>query len=183
VGHYETYRKKLDTLQPLKLLMPDIDTKNNANNEVYKKNANQLVREINCDVLYLDPPYNSRQYGDAYHLLENIVTWRKPKVSGVAKKMDCRDHLKSDYCVKAAEAAFSDLIANAKTNHILVSYNNTGEKKNGRSNAKIPDHRIIDILKQRGAVEIFEREYKGFTTGKSDTNGHAERVFYCRVNK
>jgi len=181
VGHYETYRKTLDTLQPLKLLMPDIDTKNNANNEIYKKDANQLVREINCDVLYLDPPYNSRQYGDAYHLLENIVTWQKPKVSGIAKKMDCRNHLKSDYCLKSAEAAFSDLIANASAKHILVSYNNTGEKKNGRSNAKIPDDRIIDILTQRGAVEIFEREYKGFTTGKSDTNGHSERVFYCKV--
>ena len=183
VGHYETYRKKLDTIQGLKLLVPDIDTKNNANNKIYQKDANQLVREIKCDVLYIDPPYNSRQYGDSYHLLENIITWKKPKVEGVGKKMAERSHLKSRYCLKGAAEAFEDLIQNAQTNHILISYNNTGEKKNERSNAKIPDNRIVEILKAKGEVEGFEGEYKGFTTGKSDTQGHTERVFYCKATK
>ena len=183
VGHYEAYRKKLDTIRGLRLLVPDIDVKNNTNNEIYQKDANQLVREIKCDVLYIDPPYNSRQYGDSYHLLENIVTWKKPKVEGVAKKMVSRGHLKSRYCVKGADNAFEDLIQNVKAKHILVSYNNTGEKKNVRSNAKIPDERIIAILKNKGDVEVFERDYKGFTAGKSDTAGHTERVFYCKVTK
>lgn len=183
VGHYETYRKKLDTIQSLRLLAPDIDTKNNFNNEIYQKDANQLVREITCDVLYIDPPYNSRQYGDSYHLLENIVTWKKPEVEGVGKKMIDRKHIKSRYCLKEAVCAFEDLIQNAKTKHILVSYNNTGEKMNDRSNAKIPDHRILEILRNRGEVDVFEREYKAFTTGKSDAPGHTERVFYCKVTK
>lgn len=183
VGHYETYRKKLDTIQNLRLLVPDIDTKNNLNNEIYQKDANQLVREITCDVLYIDPPYNSRQYGDSYHLLENIVTWKKPEVEGIGKKMIDRRHIKSRYCLKEAVCAFEDLIQNAKTKHILVSYNNTGEKMNDRSNAKIPDHRILEILRNRGEVDVFEREYKAFTTGKSDAPGHTERVFYCKVTK
>lgn len=183
VGHYEAYRKTLDTVQGLRLLVPDVDVKNNANNEIYQKDANQLVREIKCDVLYIDPPYNSRQYGDSYHLLENIVTWKKPRVEGVAKKMVSRAHLKSRYCIKGADNAFEDLIQNVKAKHILVSYNNTGEKKNVRSNAKIPDERIIAILKNKGDVEVFERDYKGFTAGKSDTAGHTERVFYCKVTK
>ena len=152
----------------------DLDVKNNLNNEVHQKDANQLIREIACDVLYIDPPYNSRQYGDSYHLLENIVTWEKPKVEGIGKKMVDREHLKSRYCLKGAVHAFEDLIQNAKTKHILVSYNNTGEKMNERSNAKIPDHRIIEILKERGEVEVFEREYKAFTTGKSEAPGHTE---------
>jgi len=183
VGHYEAYRKKLDTLQRLKLLVPDVNFKNNLNNEIYQKDANQLIREIKCDVLYIDPPYNSRQYGDSYHLLENIITWEKPEVEGVAKKMVNRSHLKSKYCLKGAENVMRDLISNAQTNHILLSYNNTGEKKNERSNAKISDQRILEILRGRGEVEIFERDYKGFTTGKSDTLGHTERVFYCKVTK
>ena len=183
VGHYEAYRKKLDTIQGLRLLVPDIDVKNNANNEIYQKDANQLVREIKCDVLYIDPPYNSRQYGDSYHLLENIITWKKPRVEGVAKKMVNRAHLKSRYCIKGADNAFEDLIQNVKAKHILVSYNNTGEKKNVRSNAKISDERIIAILKNKGDVEVFERDYKGFTAGKSDITGHTERVFYCKVTK
>ena len=44
----------------------------NTNNEIYNIDANLLVRDIECDILYLDPPYNSRQYSDAYHLLENL---------------------------------------------------------------------------------------------------------------
>ena len=182
VGHYDAYRKKLDTTQPLLLLVPDFEPTNNINNEVYKEDANQLIRKISCDVLYIDPPYNSRQYSDAYHLLENLVTWNKPPVYGKAKKMD-RSHIKSNYCLKTAPKAFADLISNADCKHILVSYNNTGESKDGRSNARISDEQIINILKSRGEVDIFERDYKAFTTGKSDTNGHTERVFYCKVTK
>ncbi len=182
VGHYDAYRKKLDTNQPLRLLVPDFELENNANNEVYKEDANQLIRKISCDVLYIDPPYNSRQYSDAYHLLENLASWEKPSVHGKAKKMD-RAYIKSDYCLNSAPKAFADLIVNANCKHILVSYNNTGKSKDGRSNARISDERIINILKTRGDVEIFERDYKAFTAGKSDTDGHTERVFYCKVTK
>lgn len=180
VGHYDAFRKKLDNIQPIRLLMPDINLEANLNNEVFNEDANQLIKKIYCDVLYIDPPYNSRQYSDAYHLLENLATWEKPDVYGKAKKMD-RSHLKSEYCLKTATKAFADLINNANCKHILVSYNNTGESKVGRSNARIKDKDIIDVLKRKGNVEIFEKDYKAFTTGKSDTNGHTERVFYCEV--
>ncbi len=182
VGHYDAYRKKLDVLQPLKLLVPQLSPENNYNNEIYNKDANFLIRKISCDVLYLDPPYNSRQYCDAYHLLENLSRWEKPNVYGKAKKMD-RTFLKSNYCLQTATRAFADLIENANCKHILVSYNNTGESKDGRSNARIKDEEIVHILRTKGEVEIFERKYKAFTTGKSETNGHTERIFYCKVNK
>jgi len=182
VGHYDAFRKKLDAVQPLRLLVPDINTENNINNEIYKEDANQLIRKLNCDVLYIDPPYNSRQYSDAYHLLENLATWGKPIVHGKAKKMD-RSHIKSNYCLQSATKVFADLIANAKCKHILLSYNNTGESKDVRSNARISDEQIVNILKSRGDVDIFERSYKAFTTGKSDSDGHTERVFYCKIKK
>ena len=182
VGHYDAYRKKLDTTLSLKLLIPDIYQENNSNNNIFREDANTLIRRIYCDVLYIDPPYNSRHYCDTYHLLENLVTWEKPRVYGKAKKMS-RAHLKSKYCLKTAHKVFTDLIKNANCSHILVSYNNTGESKDGRSNARIKDDEIMDILKNKGKVQIFERGYKAFTTGKSNTNGHTERVFYCKVKK
>ena len=182
VGHYDAYRKKLDTIQPLRLLVPDFNPENNLNNEIYKEDANQLIKKIRCDVLYIDPPYNSRQYSDAYHLLENLATWDKPLVHGKAKKMD-RSHIKSAYCLKSASKAFTDLISSANCKHILLSYNNTGESKDGRSNARISDEEIIRILRSRGEVDVFERDYKAFTAGKSDTDGNTERVFYCKVTK
>ena len=182
VGHYDAYRKNLDTIQSIQLLVPDITLENNTNNEVFREDANLLIRKISCDVLYIDPPYNSRQYCDTYHLLENLATWEKPQVYGRAKKMD-RSHLKSKYCLKVASKVFEDLIKNANCKHILVSYNNTGESKDGRSNACIKDNKIINILKNKGEVEVFERDYKAFTTGKSNTEGHIERIFYCGVTK
>ena len=182
VGHYDAFRKTLDTVQPLRLLVPEFSSEDNQNNEIYREDANKLIRKISFDVLYIDPPYNSRQYSDAYHLLENLATWDKPPVHGIAKKMN-RDHLKSEYCLKSAPEAFADLIRNAKCKHILVSYNNTGESKDGRSNARINDGQILSALKSRGDVDIFERDYKAFTAGKSNGDGHTERVFYCNVRK
>lgn len=181
VGHYDAFRKDLDMIQSVKLLTPDIDYSNNATNEIYREDANILIRKISCDVLYIDPPYNSRQYSDAYHLLENLAEWKKPEVVGVAKKMD-RSHIKSSYCLKNATQAFEDLVRNANCKHILLSYNNTGDSKDGRSNARIADNDILRILKNKGEVEIFERDYKAFTAGKSNGDGNAERIFYCKVN-
>ena len=182
VGHYDAFRKTLDTVQPMRLLVPEFSPEDNRNNEIYQEDANELIKKISFDVLYIDPPYNSRQYSDAYHLLENLATWDKPPVHGIAKKMN-RDHLKSEYCLKSAPEAFADLIRNAKCRHILVSYNNTGESKDGRSNARINDNQILTALKSRGDIDIFERDYKAFTAGKSNGAGHTERVFYCNVRK
>ena len=182
VGHYDAFRKNLDTLQPIKLLMPKIDYLNNQNNKIYKEDANVLIRKISCDVLYIDPPYNSRQYSDAYHLMENLTKWEKPEVVGIAKKMD-RSHIKSTYCLKNATRSFEDLINNAKCKHILLSYNNTGDSKDGRSNARMSDNDILRILNNKGEVEIFEKDYKSFTTGKSNSDNNVERIFYCKVTK
>ncbi len=182
VGHYDAFRKKLDMLRPIKLLIPDIDYSCNQNNKVYKEDANTLIKKVYCDVLYVDPPYNSRQYSDTYHLLENLAEWKKPKVVGIGKKMN-RFHIKSDYCLKSATKVFADLIRDADCKHILFSYNNTGDSKDGRSNARMSDDEILQVLNNKGDVEIFEKTYKVFTTGKSNDKNNVERIFYCKVTK
>ena len=94
-----------------------------------------------------------------------------------------RSHIKSDYCLKNATRAFADLIKNADCKHILLSYNNTGDSKDGRSNARMNDDEILHTLNEKGDVEIFEKDYKAFTTGKSNGEDNAERIFYCKVTK
>lgn len=180
VGHYDAFRKKMDAENPLQLLVPNINYQSNASNEVYNEDANQLIKKIGCDVLYIDPPYNSRQYSDTYHILENLAEWKKPSVFGVAKKMD-RSHIKSHYCLQTAEKMFTNLIKNAQCKHILLSYNNTQNTKDSRSNARIKDDAILRILGQKGDVEIFEQRYRSFTTGKSSVENNKERIFYCKV--
>ena len=180
VGHYDAYRKKMDSYQKLKLLIPNVNLKANHNNIVYRKDANALIRSITCNILYIDPPYNSRQYSDAYHLLENLAEWKKPILIGLAKKMD-RSHIKSKYCLANANIAFKELINSANCEFILLSYNNTGEKKDVRSNATISDEDILTILEKKGNVGVYEKEYKTFTTGKGISYGNIERIFVCKV--
>lgn len=180
-GHYDAFRKKMDSKRKLTLQIPKINNENNFGNEIYNTDSNLLTEHIKADIVYIDPPYNSRQYGDAYHLLENIVTWEKPEVTGVAKKMVNRSNIKSKYCTVAAPTVFKELIDNLDCKYILVSYNNMGEKGAGRSQAKISDIEILEILKSKGEVKVFEQDYQFFTTGKSEISGHKERVFLCKV--
>lgn len=179
-GHYDAYRKGAEFDKPLELLVPLAERHNNPNNRCYNEDANNLVGSINADLVYIDPPYNSRQYCDAYHLLENVARWEKPEVFGVARKMD-RTKLKSKYCTKSAAEAFEDLVGNITSKYILLSYNNMAEKGNDRSNAKISDEDILRILENKGTVKVFSESYKPFTTGKSDISENEERLFLCTV--
>ena len=179
-GHYDAYRKGAEFDKPLELLVPLAERHNNPNNRCYNEDANDLIGSINADLVYIDPPYNSRQYCDAYHLLENVARWEKPEVFGVARKMD-RTKLKSKYCTKSAAEAFEDLVGNITSKYILLSYNNMAEKGNDRSNAKISDEDIMRILENKGTVKVFSESYKPFTTGKSDISENEERLFLCTV--
>ena len=177
-GHYDAYRKNVQFDEHLEMKMPVLAIHNNPNNRCYNEDINTLISKIECDLLYLDPPYNSRQYCDAYHLLENVAQWKKPKLEGVAKKMD-RSSLKSEYCTRKASSAFENLIQNANSRYILLSYNNMQEKGNERSNARISDDDILRILRNKGEVQVFEQKYKAFSTGKSDIQDNKERLFLC----
>lgn len=178
-GHYDAYRKGVVFEKTLELYVPLAEVHNTADNQCYNTDANELVKDITADLVYIDPPYNSRQYCDAYHLLENVARWEKPEVFGVARKMD-RSTMKSKYCTQSATKAFEQLIGDIKAKYILLSYNNMAEKGNDRSNAKISDQDIMRILEKKGEVKVFSESYKAFTTGKSDIDDNQERLFLCR---
>ena len=177
-GHYDAYRQGAEFTRKLELAVPVCEKGLSFGNICFNKDANELVREISADLVYIDPPYNSRQYCDAYHLLENVARWEKPEVTGVARKMD-RQALKSDYCTKKAPEAFEELILSINAKYILLSYNNMAEKGDDRSNAKITDEQIMNILSRKGTVKVFEQDYKTFSAGKSDIKGNKERLFLC----
>ncbi len=178
-GHYDAYRKGVEFDKSLELYVPMANRQNNPNNQCFNMDSNELVKNIEADLVYIDPPYNSRQYCDAYHLLENVARWEKPEVFGVARKMD-RSTMKSKYCTQSATEAFEQLIGDIKAKYILLSYNNMAEKGNERSNAKISDQDIVRILEKKGEVKVFSESYKAFTTGKSDIDDNQERLFLCR---
>lgn len=180
-GHYDAYRQGVEFEKHLELYVPQPEPDVNENNVCYNMDTNELAQEIEADLIYIDPPYNSRQYCDAYHLLENVARWEKPEVFGVARKMD-RTALKSDYCTQKATVAFENLINSIHAKYILLSYNNMANKGNDRSNAKISDDDIMKILSKKGKVKVFSEDYKAFSTGKSDIQANQERLFLCICN-
>ena len=181
VGHYDAYIRNAVLVKKLELSYPDVPQNNNTSNKCYNMDSNTLAASVYADLVYIDPPYNSRQYCDAYHLLENVARWEKPNVYGVARKMD-RSTLKSLYCGKSAPLVFQDLIEKINARYILLSYNNMGVKGNDRSNARISDEDIIRILSLKGNVKVFSVDYKSFSTGKSNIKGNEERLFLCECS-
>lgn len=181
-GHYDSFIQGAYLPKEIILKLPNINYNLADNNIILNCDANAIADRVNCDVAYLDPPYNSRQYCDAYHLLENLALWKKPEVFGVARKMD-RSHMKSEYCRTTATAQLEELVNNLNARYILLSYNNNGKKLQVRSNAKISDEDILRILSARGEVRVFTTDYRPFSAGKGENIGNQERLFLCAVQR
>lgn len=182
VGHFEHFLSKKPEDRGVLLKLPDIrSVKGDAT--LYKMDANKLVREIKCDIAYIDPPYNARQYINFYHVLENLIEWNKPmEFEGASMKFK-RNHLKSDYSKSKAPLVFKDLIDNLRAKIIVVSYNNTYSAKSSASNNKISEAQLVEILSQRGEVTIKEIKHKSFNSGKTNFKDHKEFLYVCKVKQ
>jgi adenine-specific DNA-methyltransferase len=81
------------------------------------------------DLLYVDPPYNSRQYAGYYHVPEIIARgWFEdtPAIAGKTGLLAQRDQ-RSDWCsARKVEGALAELLEATRARHILVSYNSEG---------------------------------------------------------
>jgi len=179
VGHYDAYirKKPRDNLFNMELIETD-NTKSKV--EIYRDDANNLIRRIVADVVYIDPPYNSRQYSRFYHVLETLVKWEKPELFGTALKP--KPENMSDYCRVKAIDMFEDLISNLKCKYIVVSYNNTYESKSNSSRNKMELKDIREVLEERGKIKVFNKSYQPFNSGKTTFDNHQEFIFLTKVN-
>ena len=178
VGHYDAYIKKscrsnffFELIEPI---LSEVDVM------IYREDANQLVRRISADVAFVDPPYNSRQYSRFYHVLETIVKWDKPLLSGTAMKPPLENM--SEYSRVNAPIVFADLIRNLKVRYIVVTYNNTYDSKSSSSRNKITLEQIKEILDSRGKTRIFAKSHSRFNAGKTDSTKHKEILFITEVD-
>jgi adenine-specific DNA-methyltransferase len=179
LGHYEAYIKK--DIPVKKMVLVPIYVRSLANVEIYREDSNKLARHIEADIVYLDPPYNSRQYSRFYHLYETLVKWDKAELFGTAMKPKCENM--SEYCRTNAVKAFEDLILNIKAKYIVVSYNNTYSPKSSSSTNKIKQEDIVDILNKRGPTKIYEHKHQFFNAGKTEFDNHKEFLFVTKINE
>lgn len=141
-------------LEPIPLVNGNKDCK------VYNEDVEKLINKISGDILYLDPPYNARQYCSNYHLLETIARYDSPNIHG---KTGLRDNFlqKSKFCsVKTAAQSLESIIQNSDFKYIFLSYNNEG---------LIPVNLVREIMSKYGKYELFSTNYKRFKADK-DSN-------------
>lgn len=178
VGHYDAYFKK-ESVEDNFFMRP-IDPVEVKSALIFREDANSLAKKIQTDIVYIDPPYNSRQYSRFYHVLETLTKWDKPKLHGVALKPEPENM--SDYCRVSAKDRFSELVNDVNAKYLVVSYNNTYESKSNSSQNKITLEEIKNILTKRGKTKIFEKDYRHFNAGNTDFNNHKEYLFVTNTN-
>jgi adenine-specific DNA-methyltransferase len=126
---------------------------------VFNNSSLNLLDKFKYDIIYLDPPYNNRQYAPNYHLLETIAKYDNPIIKGVTGMRDYQNQ-KSTFCNKATALRDLETICKSKNyKYILLSYNNEGI---------MPQDDIVNIMSKYGDVIVEEYDYLRF---KSSNNG------------
>lgn len=177
-GTYAAFLKGWDSRahKPMVLSVPSI-VHSALEHSVNLADANRLVPEQECDLLYIDPPYNARQYSTNYHVLETLARGDEPEIKGIAGLRTENDK-RSDYCKSGtAEDQLAELVNSARSKWILMSYNNEGI---------IPEERVVEILSQRGNVEVYACEYPRYRSDadgdnrkyKTNGNGTVQEMLY-----
>ena len=170
---YGAYLKNLkkSAQKTLKLVPAEfIITKNS--HQVFNEDSNKLIKKIKGDILYLDPPYNARQYGSNYHLLNTIAKYDTFLPQG---KTGLRDYYRSSYCKKnEVKKTFENLIKNANFKHIFVSYNNEG---------LMTENEVSTILLKYGKYSLKTTNYQRFKADKTANRNHkaTETVEYLHI--
>ena len=159
---YGAYLKQLKKTaqKPLKLV-PATFILTAGSHQVYNENGNDLIHNIKGDILYLDPPYNARQYGSNYHLLTTIAKYDTFIPKG---KTGLRDYVRSSYCKKnEVKNSFEELIKNANFNYIFVSYNNEG---------LMSEDEVKTIMMKYGSYSLKTTNYQRFKADKTENRNH-----------
>jgi adenine-specific DNA-methyltransferase len=146
---YGAYLKHLkqSAKKPLQLYSPVPVSSDHpeTGHRAFCENSEQLLhalKDTRLRLVYIDPPYNSRQYNANYHILETIARWDldqlQPRgVTGLRKSGENR----SDYCRKPKVlAAFRRLLGAINADYVLFSYSNEGLVSRHELEAMFCDH-------------------------------------------
>lgn len=178
-GTYGAYLKKWDKRSFKDLELSRLEVYDNKRtNKAFNRDSLELIDELEGDIIYIDPPYNERQYAPNYHLLETIAQYDYPKIKGITGIRPYQNQ-KSQFCIKGKVAqAFEQLISKANFNNIVMSYSTDGI---------MPIELIEEILKKYCISDTFKRydiPYRSYKS-KKDNQHHTlyENIFFIKKFK
>ncbi len=143
--------------------------------DTYNNNLVDIIGDVDCDILYLDPPYTKNKYSVQYHLLETLIRNDNPEITGVTGGRhfnDVSDNWSKPYYV---EVEFEKVIRMTKAEHIIMSYSSDGI---------MSKEFILNVFKRYGyqdSIELIEIPYKKYRNYKTFSDDqHFEYLFYVR---
>lgn len=156
-GTYGAYLKYWDKRTFNKLTLEEITIEpSDTECRCCNLDALSLAYQTQSDLVYLDPPYNGRQYLPNYHILETIARYDAPEIKGITG-MRVDPEKMSDFCRKAkAKSAFIELLNSLNCRYILLSYNNE---------ALLSTEEMTEVVKDSGmadSFQLFEFDYRRY---------------------
>lgn len=174
-GVYGAFLKKWDVRALKSIVFNKVDFADVSCKSLscYCDKIENIISDIDCDILYLDPPYTQNQYGTQYHLLETLILDDKPSVSSITGSRPTTP-MRSDWSKKfKANILFDKILAETKAKYIILSYNNDGF---------MSKEFIESAMKRYGKPESFvckKIAYKKYQNWKSQNkNTHFEYLFF-----
>jgi len=164
-AHLKHYHRK--ALQPFRFqfLRP---VQSEFQCKCFLEDANVLVRRHECQILYLDPPYNTRDYAKYYHLPETIARGIIPKPSGKSG-VPIRQDIRSPYIQRSKiKEAFLDLLAASHSQIILFHYTDNG---------LLGEQFIRETLSEFGIVSEYYFDCKGYRTSSIHPSSSRHHVY------
>ena len=172
-GIYASFVKSWqpNALRPMRLrpLRPTRPANGRGGSTAFLGRAPDLLGRIGpVDLVYLDPPYNSRQYPAYYHIPELLATgWRPPPPLRGKTGLIPDEDRRSNWCKKGkAEGALRDLFDVADARHTLFSYNDEG---------LLPHGAIEAAMREHGDSDSYRRFDRGYRRYRSDADGPGRR--------
>jgi adenine-specific DNA-methyltransferase len=183
-GVYAAYLKtwQPNALKPLRLTPPTLHTNSGRQCQAHQGDINQLLADLGeFDLLYLDPPYNTRQYGGYYHVPELLARgWfddDPPIIRGKTGLIDTTTQ-QSQWSIRHdCVDALDDLLTRAHATHVVLSYNNEG---------LIPEADIARLFKHHGRRATYHRVERDYARYRADSrtyvaNRTTEYLYYVKL--
>lgn len=171
------YASFVKTLQPnarrpleLRALVPTPPRDGAAGSTAFRGRARDLLSSIGpVDLVYLDPPYNGRQYPGYYHIPELLARgWSPPPPLRGKTGLIPDEDQRSDWCRKSrVGAALERALEAADARHLLFSYNDEG---------LLARETIEEALRVRGEPDTYRCLTRPYRRYRSDSDG-PERTY------